>query len=808
MSAKPETVAVPAVDTVTIEVNGQKIQVRKGEMIIRATDAAGIYIPRFCYHKKLSVAANCRMCLVDVEKAPKPMPACATPVAEGMVVRTRSDKAHDAQRGVMEFLLINHPLDCPVCDQGGECTLQDLALGYGKDVSRYTEAKRAVKDKDIGPLIMTEMTRCIHCTRCVRFGKELGGIMELGATGRGEHMEIGTYIEKSVDSELSGNVIDLCPVGALTSRPYRYTARPWELQSRPSISPHDCVGANINVQVRRGRVMRVLPRENESVNECWIADRDRFSYEALNSDERLLHPMIRRGNQWEETDWSSALEFAVAGLKRVLAAHGAEQLGALATPGSTLEEFYLLQKLMRALGSGNVDHRLRQVDFGDDEVAPVFPYLGRSIAEFENLDAVLLIGSNLRKDQPLLNLRVRKAAVKGAAVMAINPLDYAFNYRLAHKVIADPADMVRSLLGVAAALAAHRQAGIPAEIKALAGEGAPGAAEQAIAETLARSKNAAILLGSFALSHPQAAALKAVAQFIAETSGASLGLTPPANSAGGWLAGCVPQRGPMGAPTKAGRHALEMLRRLLKGYLLLGVEPELDCINPARAVAAMQAAEFVVMLTTYRPSPYRSRAAEYADVWLPLAPFTETAGTFVNAEGRAQAFSGAVEPPGQVRPGWKILRVLGNVLGLSGFEQMSVEDVRREIDLSKVAPSARLASWPRPAGTEKMSLAAGQVLRLAEVPIYAVDALTRRAPALQKTADNPGPAARMNADQARSLGLSEGDSVRVVMQEGAAELGLVLDERVPDRCVLVPSGYPETAGLGAHGPASVVRAGA
>ncbi len=808
MSARPENMkAPPASDTVTIEVDGRKIQARKGEMLIKVTDGAGIYIPRFCYHDKLSVAANCRMCLVEVEKAPKPLPACATPVADGMVVHTRSENAHRAQKGTMEFLLINHPLDCPICDEGGECQLQDLALGYGKDASRYAEVKRIVKDKDIGPLIATEMTRCIHCTRCVRFGKEIAGLMEFGGLGRGEHMEIRTFLDQSVTSEVSGNVIDLCPVGALTSKPYRFTARAWELEDHASVSPHDCVGTNLIVQTRRGRVMRVLPRDNEAVNECWLADRDRYSYQGLNAEDRLRVPMIRRGTKWEETDWSTALDFTVAGLRKVLAAHGSESLGALASPISTVEEFYLLQKLTRALGSGNVDHRLRQLDFSDDPAAPAFPSLGRPIAEIENLDVALLVGANPRKDQPLINLRLRKAALKGARVFAINPVDYDFSYRLGGKAIAGPADMVRALAGVARALSALNKKELPQTFIKHFSDVKPGPAEQAMAAALQQSAHASVLLGGFALSHPQAAVLRALAQLVADLSGAKPGQLPEANSAGAWLAGCVPHRDAAGkTATVAGRHARAMLSQPSKAYVLLGVEPELDCLDGAAAAAALRAAEFIVMLTTYKPSPYRTHAAEYADVWLPLAPFTETDGTFVNVEGRRQEFAAAAPPLGDARPGWKILRMLGHLLGLSGFEQAGVDDVRREINLTETATSA--ASFPfSVVATEPAATAdAGRLMRLAEVPIYAVDAIVRRAPALQQTADNPPPAARVNGAQAGKLGLPGGGAVRVATAQGEARLELVVDDRVPPGCVLVPAGYPETSMLGAHGWATVTAA--
>ncbi|MBI3570819.1 MAG: NADH-quinone oxidoreductase subunit G [Gammaproteobacteria bacterium] len=791
--------APPAADTITIDVDGRKISARKGQMLIEVTDAAGIYIPRFCYHGKLSVAANCRMCLVDVEKAPKPLPACATPVMDGMVVHTRSGKARDAQKGTMEFLLINHPLDCPVCDQGGECELQDLAVGYGKDASRYAEVKRIVKDKDIGPLIATEMTRCIHCTRCVRFGEEIAGVMEFGGLGRGEHMEIRTFLDRSVDSELSGNVIDLCPVGALTSKPFRYTARTWELQDHASVSPHDCVGANITVQTRRGRVMRVLPRANEAVNECWLADRDRFSYEALNSEDRLRVPMIRRGSKWEETDWTTALEFTAAGLRKVLESHGPEGLGALAAPISTSEEFYLLQKFMRALGSGNVDHRLRQMDFSDDAVAPPFPALGRPIAELESLDAALLIGANPRKDQPLINLRMRKAALMGAKISAINPLDYDFNYKLTAKTVCAPVHMPRSLAGVAVALAALKKSTLPPAFTSRFGNLKPGVSEQATAQALFQSERASVLLGTFALSHPQAAALRSLAQFIAGLSGAKFGQLPEANAAGAWFAGCVPHRGVAGKTATTGRHALDMLRKPLKACLLLGVEPEFDCLDGA-AASAVRTAEFVVMMTTFKPSPYRTRAVEYADVWLPLAPFTETDGTFVNVEGRHQPFVATVAPLGESRPGWKILRMLGHLMGLPGFEQNSIDEVRQEMNMP-ASPTASSSAFSLPPEDPATGAANGQLMRIAEVPMYAVDAIVRRAPSLQNTADNPPPSARLNVAQADKLGFEQGQTVQVVMAQGVAQLDLVLDERVPDGCVLIPAGYAETCMLSAHGPA-------
>jgi NADH-quinone oxidoreductase subunit G len=806
---KPDTTSKPpATDTVNIEVDGRKLQAKRGQMLIQVTDANDIYIPRFCYHEKLSIAANCRMCLVEVEKAPKPLPACATPVMEGMIVRTQSDKARAAQKGTMEFLLINHPLDCPVCDEGGECQLQDLALGYGKDASRYTEAKRVVVNKNIGPLIATEMTRCIHCTRCVRFGQEIAGVMEFGMPGRGEHAEIRTFLDRSVSSEVSGNVIDLCPVGALTSKPFRFTARPWELENHDSVSPHDCVGANLTVQVRGGKVMRVLPRTNEEVNECWLADRDRFSYQAFNSEDRLTMPMIQRNGQWFETDWPTALEFTVNGLKKVIQTHGADQVGALATPIATVEEHYLLQKLLRSLGSGNVDHRLRQTDFRDDAEAPLYPGLGRRLRDFETVDAVLLIGANPRKEAPLLNVRLRKASLKGAPVNVVNAFDHPFNYPLANNVVVSPEALIGVCARVAVALSNAKRVPIAAEVTQWAG-GTASAVEVAIADSLANGKSSAVLLGSYAMGHPSAATLRSLARLLAELSGASVGMIAEGNAVGAWLAGCLPHREFSGrVAAKTGRNALEMLLKPLKAYLLLGLEPELDALNGARAAAAMAAAEFVVMLTSFKPSAHNSRAIEYADVWLPLAPFSEMAGSFVNGEGRVQTFNATTQPKGLARPGWKILRVLGTELALEGFGHVDIAEVRNEIGLpAQVSlPTAAHASLRK--ANDGMPIVGGQLSRVVEVPMYRVDALVRRAPSLQKTEDNPGAVALVHPDQAARLNLQDDTTVRMVMQDGEAHVAIRFDERVPAGCVWLPAGYVETAGLGGHGPVTIMKEGA
>ncbi len=783
-----------------IEIDGKKIEVEAGTMVIEAADAAGIYIPRFCYHKKLSVAANCRMCLVDVEKSLKPLPACATPVAEGMKIATRSPKAVDAQKGVMEFLLINHPLDCPICDQGGECDLQDLAVGFGKDASRYQEKKRIIKDKDIGPLIATDMTRCIHCTRCVRFGEELAGIMELGVTGRGEHMRIETYIKGSVDSELSGNMIDLCPVGALTSKPFRYRCRSWELTNKPSVSPHDCVGSNIHVEVLRNKVMRVLPRDNEVINESWLSDRDRFSYEALSDPDRLTQPLIKQDGTWRDTDWNTALSFATSGLRDIVSQHGAPAIGALAGAHSTLEEFYLLQKLMRGLGSNHVDHRLRQQDFGDDDRLPAFPWLGQAIVDLERLDSVLLIGSNIRKEQPLLGLRLRKASLRGARIMAVNPIDYEFSFDLSAKCIAAPDRLAPALARIAKVICKISQQSLPAEIEAWCGDSAPEKNEQAIAETLTRGAQVSVLLGALALNHPQAAVLRTLAETIARLSGAKLGVLAEANSAGGWLAGCVPHRVVGGEHiAQVGHNARTMLAEPLKAYVLLNTEPELDGWDGATARSALTQAEFVVLLSSFRSTA----ADEYAQVQLPLAAFTETAGTFVNCEGRWQSFDPAVPPLGEARPGWKILRVLGNLLGLGGFDYSSADEVRAAVP-NTATLSSSLTDWRLPPpGKPETGLQ-----RIAERPMYRMDPLVRRAASLLKTKDNPGPAARMNAAQAEKLKLHAGVPVTVSAGNTETRLELTIDARVPDGCVLIPTGYVETAALGGQARVSVKEADA
>ncbi len=771
-----------------IEIDGKLLEVPDGSTIMDAAHQAGIFVPHFCYHRKLSIAANCRMCLVQVEKAPKPLPACATPVTKGMRVWTHSEQAVDAQKGVMEFLLINHPLDCPICDQGGECQLQDLAVGYGASGSRYEEEKRVVVDKYLGPLISTDMTRCIHCTRCVRFGQEIAGIMELGMIGRSEHAEIITFVGKTVDSELSGNVIDLCPVGALTSKPFRYTARAWELTRRPSVSPHCGLGSNLTAQVKQNRVMRVLPRENEAINECWLSDKDRFSYEGLNSEERLARPMLRKNGAWQEVEWQMALGFIVEELKRIRDAHGAQAIGALATGHQTLEELYLLQKLVRGLGSGNVDFRLRQSDFSADGTRAGAPWLGMRIAELGELDRVLVVGSTLRKDHPLIAHRLRQAARRALQLNLINPVDDDLLIRVAHKVIVAPAAMPGMLAQVVKAAAEAKNGEIPAGVREAVAEAVVSEEAQCIAASLVSGKNVAVFLGNLAQHHPHAAQLHALAQVLGEVIGARFGfLGEAANSVGGYLAGAVPL-----AAAPQGLNAGEMLQRPRKAYLLLGVEAELDTYDSQQALSALKQAELVVAL-----SPYQHQAVEYAHVLLPVAPFTETAGTFVNTEGTAQSFNGVVKPLGEARPAWKVLRVLGNLLGIDRFDYDRAEEVRREalgegriagkLDNRLNAPSLG-AFAPTPAGG---------LQRIGEVPIYDADAIVRRAPSLQKTRDAAPPVAWMPRALADRLGLRHGDRVRVRQGAGETIVPYAIDDRLPADCIRLAAAREETAGLGA-----------
>ena len=766
---------------VEIEIDGKMLQVAEGSTIIEAAHQLGTYIPHFCYHKKLSIAANCRMCLVQVEKAPKPMPACATPVTNGMKVFTHSDLAVKAQKAVMEFLLINHPLDCPICDQGGECQLQDLAVGYGESASKYEEEKRVVPDKDLGPLVSTDMTRCINCTRCIRFTAEIAGFMELGQSYRGERAEVMPFIGKTVDTELSGNIIDLCPVGALTSKPFRFSARTWELSRRKSVSPHDGLGSNLIVQTKHDRVMRVLPLENDDINECWLTDKERFSYQGLTSPERLTRPMVKQGGEWKEVDWNVALDYAAHALRDVARNHGGGAIGGLVSPHATLEEMYLAQKLLRGLGSENIDFRLRHSDFSADGKRHGTPWLGMKIADLGRLDRVLVVGSFLRKDHPLLAQRLRQSAKRGAQISILHSADDDLLIKLQARSIVAPSNIPAVLSQVVKAVCALKGVAVDPAVAGVS----VSAEAQAIAASLASGSNTGILLGNFAQQHPQAATLHALGCQLAAALGGRIGfLGEAANSVGGYVAKATP-----GA---AGLSAAAMLKDPRQAYVVVGAEPELDCADGALALATLAKAAAVVVL-----SPFKSQAMlDYAAVLLPVSPFSETSGSFVNTEGRVQSFYAAAKPLGEARPAWKVLRVLGNLLALNGFEFNSSEDVRSEV-LGGQSEFVSGLDNGIASGMINPAVAAGGIERVADVPIHFADPLVRRSPALQLAADSAAPAARMNAAMLSKLGLVDGQTAKVGAGAAASViLPVQLDAGLPDGVVRVAAAHAASLALG------------
>ncbi|MCE7915209.1 MAG: NADH-quinone oxidoreductase subunit G [Nitrosomonas sp. PRO4] len=793
---------------VNIEIDGKQVSVPKGSTIMDGAKQLGVYIPHFCYHKKLSIAANCRMCLVQVEKAPKPLPACATPVMDGMKVYTHSQQAVTAQKGVMEFLLINHPLDCPICDQGGECQLQDLAVGYGASGSRYSEAKRVVVNKNLGPLISTDMTRCIHCTRCVRFGQEIAGIMELGMAGRGEHSEILAFVGKTVDSELSGNVIDLCPVGALVSKPFRYSARTWELSRRKSISPHCGLGSNLIVQVKQNRVMRVLPRDNEDINECWLSDKDRFSYEGLNSHDRLTRPMIKRNGQWIDCEWQEALEFTAEALLTIKQKYGAKSIAALGSAYSTSEELYLLQKLLRAMGSGNIDHRIRQSDFRGDKYLQGTPWLGNSIADLSQMKSVLIIGSTLRKDHPLIAQRLRQAFKNGMQLNIINPIDDDLLVNIANKIIIAPNMMVKALAEVLKAALEIKGIHQTNEMQKIIHSAniSSTASAFAIAANLIDNTPAAIYLGNLSQHHPEYSKINLLAGWLAQTTGACFGiLGEAANSVGAYLVGAIPDVSSLSICAKSeystvGLNASQMLgfntdkesiSEKCQAFLLMNIEPEFDTYNSQQALKTIKSSEFVVVL-----SSYQGHATDYADVILPIAPFTETSGTYVNTEGRIQSFNGVVSPLGDARPAWKVLRVLANLLALENFDYETPEQIRAEIFPSGLKIDHYLSNSYKDFEIEINPIVNEGMQRIGEVPIYRADPIVRRAESLQSTLDGKPPKAWMTTATLQTLDIVAGTRVKVSQGGEPILLEVACDETLPAMCVRVASAHDNTFALG------------
>ncbi|MBM3348808.1 MAG: NADH-quinone oxidoreductase subunit G [Betaproteobacteria bacterium] len=758
---------------IEIHVDGKPVEVPQGSMVMHATNKLGTYVPHFCYHKKLSIAANCRMCLVEVEKAPKPLPACATPVMAGMKVFTHSAKAVEAQKSVMEFLLINHPLDCPICDQGGECQLQDLAVGYGKSSSRYKEEKRVVFHKNVGPLIsMEEMSRCIHCTRCVRFGQEVAGVMELGMINRGEHSEITTFVGQTVDSELSGNMIDICPVGALTSKPFRYAARTWELVRKRSISPHDAVGSNTTVQTKANHVMRVVALENEAINECWISDRDRFAYEGLNSPDRLTTPMVKQNGQWLETDWQSALDYVVHSLGDIQKQHGSQALAALAHPIASAEELYLLQKVMRGLGSQQIEARLRQTD---TRGAAALPWLGMPIAKLGELKRVLVIGSHLRKDLPLIAARMRTATMQGLKVYRLDAGGNDWLMPIAAHLKSKPSEWVDQLGQIAQAIAQAKSvqslAGL--SVKSVSPQ-AQAIADQLLSNTKLESPEPqAILLGSLAIAHPNASDLHVLAEFIAKHSGCTFGfLCEGGNAVAAQMVGA----------TQGNQGSIEtVLQSKARAYVMLHVEPLNDLPNPQHTRSALQAADTVIAMSAYT-SP---DLLELADVILPITPYTETIGSYVNMAGQVQTIQPSVRPLADARPAWKVLRALGSLLNLEGFLYNLPEEVYADAFAKPVQNQLNNCFTATPEVQQQVQIAAS-LERLADQAIYSSDAIVRRAPALQRTRDAKD-ATMVGVGETlwTQLGLQAGDRVALTQNGHTVEASVLLQPDLADGVVRI-----------------------
>ncbi len=765
---------------VKLEVDDKEVEIAANSTVMDAANKLGIVVPHFCYHKKLSIAANCRMCLVQVEKAPKPLPACATPVSDGMKVWTKSDLATKAQKGVMEFLLINHPLDCPICDQGGECQLQDLAVGYGSASSRFAEKKRVVKAKSLGPLVSAEeMARCIHCTRCVRFGKEVAGVMELGMQGRGEHSQIISFVDKTIDSELSGNMIDVCPVGALTSKPFRFAARSWELTRLKSISPHDSLGSNLSVQVHQEKVVRVLPFTNEAINECWLSDRDRFSYDGLNSESRLTVPMIRNNGVWNTVDWSTALQIVAQRFKQIIEKSGPNTIGFLGTPQATLEELYLQKKISMGIDSDNFDFRLQQEDFQSDTEG--VPWLGMKIIDLDRLDRILLIGGNLRKEQPLLCIKFRKAIQAGAQLSVINPIDEDFLMPLHEKIITNPSNMLTSLSQILNSIRKQKKLPLMEEFASL------GTTKNSnrIAKSLLSGTNRAIFLGNLAEYHSQRSGLINLAGLIAKETVSKIGFSGGgANTVGGNIVRSLFDSPQATVP--------QILSDSTEAFLMLHAEADLDFGNSNAALDSMGSAKFVVSMTSFD----HPAARKYADLILPVSPFSETGGSFINMEGTLQKFTGVVKPLGETRPAWKVLRVLGNFMGLKGFDFNVIEDVQDEINSLTGNIENRLDNTILEKELPKLTVDEHSYERIGEIPIYRTDGLVRRSGPLQKTRDGMVSVIGLNSYDIKQLGLTVGE--KIYLQQGENEILLTLEEdkAVPRKAVRLPGAFYETSLLG------------
>ncbi|SMN17062.1 NADH-ubiquinone oxidoreductase chain G [uncultured Candidatus Thioglobus sp.] len=746
---------------IEIEIDGQLVNAELGEMVIAVTDREGISVPRFCYHKKLSISASCRMCLVDVEGAPKPQPACSTPIAEGMKIHTQNEKAIASQKAVMEFLLINHPLDCPICDQGGECELQDVAVEYGSDVSRFSEGKRIVAPSDIGPLIQTDMTRCIHCTRCVRFGSEIAGIMEMGATGRGEELKIEPFLAEGITSELSGNMIDVCPVGALTSKPFRYELRSWQMSSIESIARHDLVGSNLYAQTYKGNVKRVVSGDNDAVNETWISDRDRFSYEGLSHENRLLSPQIKVEGQWKEVEWDVALDFAVKGLNRnILNSRNMAKLGGLASNTATLEELYLMQKLLRKMGCENIDHRLNVKNLNNT----IHLKSTIALADLEAVDYGLIIGANLRLEQPMINHRLRKAQLSGANITALNVKDFDYNYKVKSNAIA-PSEIANTLAGVLKILLDKAQQELPEYLLAVS----PNKQTVELANELLEADNSVLILGEHLINNAQASSISNLTTEIAKlTNSTTLNLTATANSIGAQQMGFV--------PNSTGMNTNEMFETDMCAFLLLDIYPEYDFHHSATALSALSKNDvFVISLNSFS----NELVSQYSDVMLPMAAMFETSGTHMNIDGKMQSFLAAVSAPGEAKPAWKILKVLADLLELPGFHYENSAKVMDGISHQSVQSHEY-----------NTSVNLGDQTTLVETiwmhSPYQSDVLLRHANSLSISKIGQINTASMNASTAKTLSLNDKDSYLGVPVE--------ITETMADQCVFVSSNQATNIG--------------
>ena len=774
--------------TINIEIDDKKIAAEPGEMLIEVADRAGSYIPRFCYHKKLSIAANCRMCLVEVENAPKTLPACATPVADGMKAFTRSQATLKSQKAVMEFLLVNHPLDCPVCDQGGECELQDLSLGFGADTSDFADNKRAVTDEDLGPLVATEMTRCIHCTRCVRFCDEIAGSQQMGAFGRGNNMSIGTFLTQGLKNELSGNVIDLCPVGALTSKPFRFSGRSWEFKQHSSIAPHDSVGSNVYVHTQDknytagSRLMRVLPKENESINETWISDRDRFSYSGVYAADRLDKPMLKRNGKWVKVSWQSALTYMADTLMSIKKSNKSDDIGILAHPSSTTEEFFMLQTIAQHLGCSNIDHRVTTGCFEDQDSFGLYPQLNMNIGSAK---AVFLVGSFAREEQPILCHKLRMAAKNGTKIFVLNSYNYDFACDIVQNVVVPSGEMASSLAALNDIIAGKSGVDATAEIKAL------GAELKACADGLA------VIAGEQVESHMGGGIIRGLLAAIA-AKGSFSQITRGANSQGAWISGAIPHRGAFNKTKKQGLDAAAMLAGKLACYILHGIEPEADCLDPAGAIASLTAADFVVVCNPFVTATMKS----YANIILPIATFAETAGSYINCEGKMQQFRPALEPVAESKPAWKVYRVLAELLGVPGADFESCHDITQHIVKNMPKPVAQ--SWQAVTAVEANSGSH----RIGHWPAMCIDPLVRRSEALQATLEQNVGYVKLNSAFAKAKNIAEGQKITLEQSEYRGKYICIYDDNIAGEDIWLATGLVGKNNLGcASGTIKIIDEG-